>query len=152
MKANHNTFVWILISFITVSYGSKILKWKQITTRLDVLIFLHHCFLWFKDTKMKANHNFWASGLCGRCTVSYGSKILKWKQITTSYLTSELLTDCFLWFKDTKMKANHNTPKDNIQIALTVSYGSKILKWKQITTDYHTFHHGHKLFPMVQRY
>ena len=35
---------------------------------------------------------------------------------------------CFLWFKDTKMKANHNYKsyvKNNIK---TVSYGSKILK------------------------
>ena len=37
-------------------------------------------------------------------------------------------TDCFQWFKDTKMKANHNveiTPKTKKD---TVSNGSKILK------------------------
>ena len=36
--------------------------------------------------------------------------------------------DCFLWFKDTKMKANHNIPGRAIGFYLTVSYGSKILK------------------------
>ena len=36
--------------------------------------------------------------------------------------------DCFLWFKDTKMKANHNTLNIGNYDVLTVSYGSKILK------------------------
>ena len=35
------------------------------------------CFLWFKDTKMKANHNIGLEGTAGIVTVSYGSKILK---------------------------------------------------------------------------
>ena len=37
-------------------------------------------------------------------------------------------TNCFLWFKDTKMKANHNVGGTAITKNLTVSYGSKILK------------------------
>ena len=41
------------------------------------------CFQWFKDTKMKANHN-----------------MLKAANIK--------IYGCFQWFKDTKMKANHN--------------------------------------------
>ena len=36
--------------------------------------------------------------------------------------------DCFLWFKDTKMKANHNDEVETLGEVLTVSYGSKILK------------------------
>ena len=36
--------------------------------------------------------------------------------------------DCFLWFKDTKMKANHNKKELGKMKDLTVSYGSKILK------------------------
>ena len=35
---------------------------------------------------------------------------------------------CFLWFKDTKMKANHNHVATLFQTVVTVSYGSKILK------------------------
>ena len=38
------------------------------------------------------------------------------------------LIDCFLWFKDTKMKANHNAFDDYVDQLWTVSYGSKILK------------------------
>ena len=36
-----------------------------------------HCFLWFKDTKMKANHNITFEAIPQHITVFYGSKILK---------------------------------------------------------------------------
>ena len=35
---------------------------------------------------------------------------------------------CFQWFKDTKMKANHNVFIEIFHDALVVSSGSKILK------------------------
>ena len=35
------------------------------------------CFLWFKDTKMKANHNYKLGMEVDEPTVYYGSKILK---------------------------------------------------------------------------
>ena len=36
-----------------------------------------NCFLWFKDTKMKANHNMLHYSHFSHNTVFYGSKILK---------------------------------------------------------------------------
>ena len=36
-----------------------------------------HCFQWFKDTKMKANHNYVGHRYGRYNTVSNGSKILK---------------------------------------------------------------------------
>ena len=39
-----------------------------------------------------------------------------------------IIKDCFLWFKDTKMKANHNCVGYGAVLCVTVSYGSKILK------------------------
>ena len=36
--------------------------------------------------------------------------------------------NCFQWFKDTKMKANHNTSEAVTYVTKTVSNGSKILK------------------------
>ena len=39
-----------------------------------------------------------------------------------------LVISCFQWFKDTKMKANHNDIVKMILISLAVSNGSKILK------------------------
>ena len=118
------------------------------------------CSQWFKDTKMKANHNRSAPHWYWNYVVPNGSKILKWKQITTIgfylfYSTwlfpmvqryqneskSQLyryplppVTSCSQWFKDTKMKANHNYRCHYKYRQLVVPNGSKILKWKQITT------------------
>ena len=69
--------------YTVVSNGSKILIWKQITTMWLRKKRLTSCFQWFKDTNLKANHN-WVR-LCRKESevVSNGSKILIWKQITT---------------------------------------------------------------------
>ena len=39
-----------------------------------------------------------------------------------------LIASCFQWFKDTKMKANHNTLARLDLLRQAVSNGSKILK------------------------
>ena len=39
-----------------------------------------------------------------------------------------LVISCFQWFKDTKMKANHNVMEQQIISNKAVSNGSKILK------------------------
>ena len=39
-----------------------------------------------------------------------------------------LVISCFQWFKDTKMKANHNLYHDLYETQEAVSNGSKILK------------------------
>ena len=39
-----------------------------------------------------------------------------------------LVISCFQWFKDTKMKANHNNAAKTVLTATAVSNGSKILK------------------------
>ena len=39
-----------------------------------------------------------------------------------------LVISCFQWFKDTKMKANHNAYQKIYQDFFAVSNGSKILK------------------------
>ena len=39
-----------------------------------------------------------------------------------------LVISCFQWFKDTKMKANHNIVSVLVLVVLAVSNGSKILK------------------------
>ena len=137
MKANHNIPTYTICCTQAVSNGSKILKWKQITTHKYYEYKNWGCFQWFKDTKMKANHNQ-RHYLWFECTaVSNGSKILKWKQITTSPITPCHLHSCFQWFKDTKMKANHNGVNADSTWDTAVSNGSKILKWKQITTELH---------------
>ena len=92
------------------------------------------CFQWFKDTNLKANHNRLVGPSFKASVVSNGSKILIWKQITTSAPLLYRSCRCFQWFKDTNLKANHNTVKLRNMFLLVVSNGSKILIWKQITT------------------
>ena len=135
LKANHNTLADSMVGLYAVSNGSKILIWKQITTWSISFYWCSCCFQWFKDTNLKANHNLAISSRFRRNAVSNGSKILIWKQITTSPTSLILLVRCFQWFKDTNLKANHNLfymPYFQFQ---AVSNGSKILIWKQITTN-----------------
>ena len=152
MKANHNRIREAIRWRIAVSNGSKILKWKQITTDPYLCSLFPCCFQWFKDTKMKANHNIFTLCRYVFFAVSNGSKILKWKQITTAWTLHLLLKSCFQWFKDTKMKANHNSLLYVCSSKRAVSNGSKILKWKQITTQSFPIAQWILLFPMVQRY
>ena len=177
LKANHNWQDLRLTITIVVSNGSKILIWKQITTRILVFfrsivvsngskiliwkqitthIFLHHtafgCLQWFKDTNLKANHNITALIACSKVVVSNGSKILIWKQITTSFLMQYFSHGCLQWFKDTNLKANHNGGHVLPSSPPVVSNGSKILIWKQITTVEGFVHEEGELSPMVQRY
>ena len=127
LKANHNSFD------------------KFISFRND-------CFRYFKDTKLKANHNFsWMNNSPAK-TVSDILKILNWKQITTETWIRCSRCYCFRYFKDTKLKANHNLRWHVGTRSITVSDISKILNWKQITTET-----GHSLlatplFPIFQRY
>ena len=95
---------------------------------------LFSCFQWFKDTNLKANHNDPSIPRDMRKVVSNGSKILIWKQITTSWMLAFACLRCFQWFKDTNLKANHNSWLFWLCSSSVVSNGSKILIWKQITT------------------
>ena len=136
------------------------------------------CFQWFKDTNLKANHNIPTVTKIRNRVVSNGSKILIWKQITTIIQYYWKHNSCFQWFKDTNLKANHNCNGLSGTTITVVSNGSKILIWKQITTNAAFFNelakvvsNGSKiliwkqittvmlllskvtlLFPMVQRY
>ena len=84
--------------------------------------------------------------------VSNGSKILIWKQITTIHPAIPWWCGCFQWFKDTNLKANHNSRTAKLTGEPVVSNGSKILIWKQITTRFLVVSFAAMLFPMVQRY
>lgn len=47
-----------------------------------------------------------------------------------------LVISCFQWFKDTKMKANHNGISNSAKIDDAVSNGSKIQKLAHIRMDF----------------
>ena len=86
LKANHNVQVTENVRLFAVFNGSKILIWKQITTVWLIRFSMLGCIQWFKDTNLKANHNYVASYVNSNVAVFNGSKILIWKQITTAFI------------------------------------------------------------------
>ena len=86
LKANHNISTAITNGKDAVFNGSKILIWKQITTKLTNMKSFKGCFQWFKDTNLKANHNKSPTTTPYPSAVFNGSKILIWKQITTTVI------------------------------------------------------------------
>ena len=134
LKANHNPNQLEPSRNQIVPNGSKILIWKQITTWYRIVNYRINCSQWFKDTNLKANHNELWRRQCRRTIVPNGSKILIWKQITTITYRKYLLAYCSQWFKDTNLKANHNSIAKDVKDDDIVPNGSKILIWKQITT------------------
>ena len=143
---------YILDLVLVVFNGSKILIWKQITTNRLLIGYGCSCFQWFKDTNLKANHNFNSLSSSSSNVVFNGSKILIWKQITTPMAYNQEEKSCFQWFKDTNLKANHNRYTEATFSFGVVFNGSKILIWKQITTYLMNVEIDDELFSMVQRY
>ena len=152
LKANHNIFPLMPVLMLAVFNGSKILIWKQITTPSVESFHIQSCIQWFKDTNLKANHNFVLLIILIFIAVFNGSKILIWKQITTTFRSSTSIRSCIQWFKDTNLKANHNLMLRIQKYLYAVFNGSKILIWKQITTMRFTYLCNFMLYSMVQRY
>ena len=117
-----------------VSYITKLLNWKQITTGTSLYFSESCCFLYHKVTKLKANHNQTNAPQLWECAVSYITKLLNWKQITTHSFAFRYFACCFLYHKVTKLKANHNCGTVVVFVFVAVSYITKLLNWKQITT------------------
>ena len=138
--------------YFAVSYITKLLNWKQITTTVLVASSVHGCFLYHKVTKLKANHNLQLPFLSSCFAVSYITKLLNWKQITTTFSNPPTICCCFLYHKVTKLKANHNVYCIHNAKRWAVSYITKLLNWKQITTTFPAVIVWQPLFPISQSY
>lgn len=57
-----------------------------------------------------------------------------------------LVISCFQWFKDTKMRANHNSLLRRIYRIVAVSNGSKILNLNKTLSDFPTILYLYTLF------
>ena len=152
LKANHNDATLDVDNDIAVFNGSKILIWKQITTRGSLILWQNRCIQWLKDTNLKANHNMLILILRKNRAVFNGSKILIWKQITTATWDAYVSKGCIQWLKDTNLKANHNFDA-TVKLPISAVFnGSKILIWKQITTFPKGIKFVFTLYSMAQRY
>ena len=61
-------------------------------------------------------------------------------------------TGCIIWYKDTNLKAIHNSrPRTELSTAVVLS-DTKIQIWKQFTTNSPSFNTWTKLYYLIQRY
>ena len=84
--------------------------------------------------------------------VVYPTKILFWKRITTDGGLLTVITWCCLSYKDTILKANHNTERTCCCWISDVVYPTKILFWKRITTYSPSSHWRFEMLFILQRY
>ena len=159
-------------------YGTKLQKWEQITTVKLLIIGLP--LLWCmvqsykNESKSQPEQNL---RLLVRA-VMYGTKLQKWEQITTltrtalfhwvlwcmvqsyknesksqlTFVFIKLCLRCDVWYKVTKMRANHNGKEDQEMNGRAVMYGTKLQKWEQITTQLAVRAVSQQLWCMVQSY
>ena len=118
------------------------------------------CINQYKNTNLKANHNRLVLRAFQDAAVSTNTKIQIWKQITTQtsdyafilllyqpiqkykfesksqpeVVAFEADPGCINQYKNTNLKANHNTRGDPSEFIPAVSTNTKIQIWKQITT------------------
>ena len=85
-QANHNGTKKASIYKVVVLDTTKVLIFKQITTILCLLITLQSCFRYHKGTDFQANHNLIASLPLRLEVVLDTTKVLIFKQITTTCL------------------------------------------------------------------
>ena len=136
------------------------------------------CVIRYKDTNLKAIHNCRCRSSPRPKAVSSDTKIQIWKQFTTSdcrcVFASKLChpiqrykfesnsqqvggrywqsTGCVIRYKDTNLKAIHNTSTIAFATTSAVSSDTKIQIWKQFTTHQERLHGARKLCHPIQRY
>ena len=177
-ESNSQPFLTGIIIFVVVFYLTKILIWKQFTTSgykscaISLLFSILQrysfesnsqplsmtsvnffgCFLSYKDTHLKAIHNTeWAVSLSFMLF-----SILQRYSFESNSQPSGLLVRsflcCFLSYKDTHLKAIHNSSVTGLPLYMVVFYLTKILIWKQFTTTIWNGWSNWGLFSILQRY
>ena len=139
---------------------SKIQIWEQFTTIPSLQDPAYGCCQYFKDTNLRAIHNNFLGSAADKAGVVSISKIQIWEQFTT-LAKQQMKQDkvlsvfqrykfesnsqrrngryrdflrCCQYFKDTNLRAIHNTPPLYVPAFLGVVSISKIQIWEQFTT------------------
>ena len=135
LKAIHNQKNSRSTNSTVVSDDTKILIWKQFTTSAIVGFFIIGCVWRHKDINLKAIHNQVRLNRRYPPVVSDDTKILIWKQFTTNTTKSDDMDGCVWRHKDINLKAIHNRYSTFYRYSSVVSDDTKILIWKQFTTQ-----------------
>ena len=145
-----------------------------------LVIYLYHksCVIRYKDTNLKAIHNYLNKDFVRVNAVSSDTKIQIWKQFTTAgagsagkyrlchpiqrykfesnsqpfRCVSSGKVCCVIRYKDTNLKAIHNEISTTMNSLFAVSSDTKIQIWKQFTTERNSPLYAHMLCHPIQRY
>ena len=93
------------------------------------------CFRYHKGTDFQANHNLHVDKVLYSKVVLDTTKVLIFKQITTVSTILIRIISCFRYHKGTDFQANHNTLLVIIDGHYVVLDTTKVLIFKQITTQ-----------------
>ena len=134
LKAIHNSAMLMIVFKVVVLSDTKIQIWKQFTTSSYSWMLSVSCIIRYKDTNLKAIHNatIWLRITC--CVVLSDTKIQIWKQFTTIICKECYDVGCIIRYKDTNLKAIHNSLHVVTIPRAVVLSDTKIQIWKQFTT------------------
>ena len=108
LKAIHNQERYCEYKYIVVLLDTKIQIWKQFTTTVLSISTLISCITRYKDTNLKAIHNYSSMTESNKYVVLLDTKIQIWKQFTTYTRYIFHAFCCITRYKDTNLKAIHN--------------------------------------------
>ena len=134
MRANHNNMdfqremfeLWCMVqSYKNESKSQRIIESNG----------KHHsCDVWYKVTKMRANHNVSFSASRNSSAVMYGTKLQKWEQITTKRWAHSITAGLWCMVQSYKNESKSQLMRQIKDYYKAVMYGTKLQKWEQITT------------------
>ena len=151
-ESNSQPCYFDIWQWTVVLSDTKIQIWKQFTTRWACCAYQRSCIIWYKDTNLKAIHNL--------LSVEHLSSqlyylIQRYKFESNSQRPGwppSRWTRCIIWYKDTNLKAIHNTTQQIVNCCTVVLSDTKIQIWKQFTTSSIWLRPRGWLYYLIQRY
>ena len=112
----------------------------------------HRCIIWYKDTNLKAIHNYCVDFSCHSLVVLSDTKIQIWKQFTTKHLTGIVAKGLYYLIQRYKFESNSQR-LSTWRLRLTVVLSdTKIQIWKQFATHWWYASLRYSLYYLIQRY
>ena len=124
LKAIHNFILECLGKSCVVLSDTKIQIWKQFTTEHILSACLPCCIIWYKDTNLKAIHNYCVDFSCHSLVVLSDTKIQIWKQFTTVAIADIHLLGLYYLIQRYKFESNSQPlwKSTTIQVSCIIWY------------------------------
>ena len=152
LKAIHNRMMHIIIEFV-LYYLIQRYKFESNSQHIFIFIILCVCcIIWYKDTNLKAIHNYRFIAKFIFIVVLSDTKIQIWKQFTTSVEIDILVGMLYYLIQRYKFESNSQLCHGSFLRIQVVLSDTKIQIWKQFTTWGSKSMGSHKLYYLIQRY